>query len=88
MKNKLLAFMLALLATAGTLFAQNRVMGTVTDDIGPVIGASVMEKGTQNGAVTDLDGNYVITVKPGATLPSAMQRRRSRWAASPASMSS
>ena len=68
MKNKLLAFMLALLATAGTLFAQNRVTGTVTDDIGPVIGASVMEKGTQNGAVTDLDGNYVITVKPGATL--------------------
>ncbi len=68
MKNKLLAFMLALLATAGTLFAQNRVIGTVTDDIGPVIGASVMEKGTQNGAVTDLDGNYVITVKPGATL--------------------
>ena len=68
MKNKLLAFMLALLATAGTLSAQNRVMGTVTDDIGPVIGASVMEKGTQNGAVTDLDGNYVITVKPGATL--------------------
>ena len=68
MKNKLLAFMLALLATAGSLFAQNRVTGTVTDDIGPVIGASVMEKGTQNGAVTDLDGNYVITVKPGATL--------------------
>ena len=68
MKNKLSAFMLALLATAGTLFAQNRVTGTVTDDIGPVIGASVMEKGTQNGAVTDLDGNYVITVKPGATL--------------------
>ena len=68
MKNKLLAFMLALMATAGTLFAQNRVVGTVTDDIGPVIGASVMEKGTQNGAVTDLDGNYVITVKPGATL--------------------
>ncbi|MBR0052466.1 MAG: TonB-dependent receptor [Bacteroidales bacterium] len=68
MKNKLSAFMLALFATVGTLFAQNRVVGTVTDDIGPVIGASVMEKGTQNGAVTDLDGNYVITVKPGATL--------------------
>ena len=68
MKNKLLAFMLAFLAAAGSLFAQNRVTGTVTDDFGPVIGASVMEKGTQNGAVTDLDGNYVITVKPGATL--------------------
>ena len=68
MKHKLLTFALALLATAGTLFAQNRVTGTVTDDIGPVVGASVMEKGTQNGAVTDLDGNYVITVKPGAVL--------------------
>ena len=36
--------MLALLATTA-LFAQNKVTGTVTDDIGPVIGASVMEKG-------------------------------------------
>ena len=68
MKSKLLTSLLVLLATAGSLFAQNRVVGTVRDGIGPVIGASVMEKGTQNGAVTDLDGNYVITVKPGATL--------------------
>ena len=68
MKSKLLTSLLVLLVTAGALFAQNRVVGTVRDDIGPVIGASVMEKGTQNGAVTDLDGNYVITVKPGATL--------------------
>ena len=67
MKSKLLTSLLVLLVTAGALFAQNRVVGTVRDDIGPVIGASVMEKGTQNGAVTDLDGNYVITVKPGAT---------------------
>ena len=68
MKSKLLTSLLVLLVTAGALFAQNRVVGTVRDDIGPVIGASVMEKGTQNGAATDLDGNYVITVKPGATL--------------------
>ena len=70
MKNKLLALTLALLAAAGSLFAQNmRITGTVTDDAGfGVIGASVMEQGTSNGAVTDLDGNYVITVKPGATL--------------------
>ncbi len=67
MKQKFVTFMLALLATTA-LFAQNKVTGTVTDDIGPVIGASVMEKGTSNGAITDLDGNYVITVKPGATL--------------------
>ncbi len=67
MKQKFVTFMLALLATTA-LFAQTKVTGTVSDDIGPVIGASVMEKGTSNGAITDLDGNYVITVKPGATL--------------------
>ena len=68
MKHKLLALMLALLATV-SLFAQNRVTGTVTDETGSgVVGASVMERGTRNGAITDLDGNYVITVRPGATL--------------------
>ena len=36
--------------------AQTRqVSGTVVDKVGPVAGASVIEKGTQNGAVTDLD---------------------------------
>ena len=69
MKQKLVSFMLALLATTA-LFAQNRtITGSVTDDTGAgVIAASVMEKGTSNGAVTDLDGNYSITVRPGATL--------------------
>ena len=67
MKQKFVTFMLALLATTA-LFAQNKVTGTVTDDLGPAIGVSVMEKGTNNGVITDLDGNYVITVKPGATL--------------------
>ena len=69
MKNKLLTFMLALLATAVAATAQVKVTGVVTDDTGyGVIGASVMEKGTRNGAVTDLDGNYEIKVSPGATL--------------------
>ena len=67
MKQKLVTFMLALLATTA-LFAQNKVTGTVTDNLGPAIGVSVMEKGTNNGVITDLDGNYEITVKPGATL--------------------
>ena len=67
MRQKFVTFMLALLATTA-LFAQNKVSGTVTDNVGPVIGASVMEKGTSNGAITDLDGNYTITVRPGATL--------------------
>ena len=67
MKQKFVTFMLALLATTA-LFAQNKVTGKVSDDQGPAIGVSVMEKGTNNGVITDLDGNYVITVKPGATL--------------------
>ena len=67
MKQKFVTFMLALLATTA-LFAQNKVTGTVSDNMGPAIGVSVVEKGTQNGVITDLDGNYVITVKPGATL--------------------
>ena len=33
-----------------------------------VIGATVVEKGTSNGTVTDFDGNFVIKVNPGATL--------------------
>ena len=67
MKQKLVTFMLALLATTA-LFAQTRVRGTVSDAMGPAIGVSVVEKGTNNGVITDLDGNYEITVKPGATL--------------------
>ena len=67
MKQKFVTFMLAILATTA-LFAQNKVTGTVSDNIGPAIGVSVMEKGTNNGVITDLDGNYEITVKPGATL--------------------
>ena len=67
MKQKFVTFMLALLATTA-LFAQNKVKGTVSDDLGPAIGVSVVEKGTSNGVITDLDGNYEITVKPGATL--------------------
>lgn len=42
--------------------------GSVQDAMGPVIGASVVEKGTKNATVTDLDGNFSINVKPGATL--------------------
>jgi len=42
--------------------------GHVTDAQGPLIGATVMEKGTNNGTVTDFDGNFSLNVKPGATL--------------------
>ena len=45
-----------------------KVSGTISDSAGPLIGATVMEKGTSNGTVTDMDGNFVINAKPGATL--------------------
>ena len=42
--------------------------GHVADSQGPLIGATVMEKGTNNGTVTDFNGNFSLNVKPGATL--------------------
>ena len=48
--------------------APKKITGTVVDAMGPVIGASVVEKGTTNGTVTDFDGNFSLNVKPGATI--------------------
>ncbi|MDR2145072.1 MAG: TonB-dependent receptor [Tannerella sp.] len=45
------------------------VSGTVTDKEGePIIGASVLEQGTNNGVSTDLDGHFTLTVNDGAVL--------------------
>lgn len=50
-------------------FAQTTtVTGKVTSKGEPVIGATIMEKGTINGVITDLDGNYSIKVPADATL--------------------
>ena len=52
-------------------FAQKRITGTVTDAAGgePLIGANIVEKGVSaNGTVTDADGNFSLSVSPGATL--------------------
>ena len=43
----------------------NKVTGKVSDATGPIIGASVVEKGTANGTITDLDGNFSLNVKAG-----------------------
>ena len=46
-----------------------QVKGVVQDALGPVIGATVMEAGTQNGTSTGLDGDFVLLVSgPGATV--------------------
>ena len=53
-----------------TAFAQGfAVRGVVVDELGPVIGAAIIEAGTTNGAVTDLDGNFSLRVSsPDATV--------------------
>ena len=45
-----------------------KITGTVVDAMGPVIGASVVVKGTTNGVATDLDGNFSLNASPGQTL--------------------
>ena len=63
-------FILSFLAllTCTIMYAQEEITGTVNDAMGPVIGATVMEKGTNNGTVTDFDGNFKLKVAPGKTL--------------------
>ena len=48
--------------------AKVTVKGVVTDQSGPVIGANVVEKGTTNGTITDVNGNFSLTVSPRAQL--------------------
>ena len=45
-----------------------KITGTVVDAMGPVIGASVVVKGTSNGVATDFDGNFSLNANPGQTL--------------------
>ena len=68
--RKLAALGLSLLV-GWSLSAQQRVTlsGQVVDDGGePMIGVGVVQQGTTNGVITDLDGNYAITVPAGATV--------------------
>lgn len=49
--------------------ATKKITGTVVDASGPIIGASVVEKGKSgNGTITDFDGNFTLSVNPGATI--------------------
>ena len=58
-----------LLTASMMMYAQQEVKGTVVDSSGePIIGATVIEKGTSNGTVTDFDGNFVLKVEPGKVL--------------------
>ncbi|MEM1320532.1 MAG: SusC/RagA family TonB-linked outer membrane protein [Bacteroidota bacterium] len=62
MKNLLLCMLFLFMGTTAAL-AQKAVSGNVSGSDGiPLIGVTVSEKGTTNGAITDLDGNYTIQV--------------------------
>lgn len=67
---KALGIMLLSVLFATQANAQNlTVTGTVTDNLGPVIGASIQVEGTSNGCITDIDGNYTLpNVPANATL--------------------
>ena len=68
--RKIIALMTCL-TMAFSLFAEaQKVTGNVQDAVTgePLIGVSVLEAGTTNGNVTDLDGNFTLTVQEGAKL--------------------
>ena len=67
LKRLLLAFSLSLVCSV--FYAQTEISGTVIDSTGePVMSATVLEKGTANGTVTDFDGKFTIRVEAGKTL--------------------
>ena len=64
MKRKLMLLMTCLFIGIGLVNAQiSKVTGTVIseEDGLPVVGASVVVKGTTNGTITDMDGKFVLT---------------------------
>lgn len=55
-------------AAASPQQAKHTVKGVVSDAFGPIIGANVLEKGTTNGVITDMEGGFTLEVSPNATL--------------------
>lgn len=66
MKKLSLVLMLVVLACGFTI-AQRTISGTISDNSGePLIGASILVKGTTSGTVTDIDGKYTLSVPDGS----------------------
>lgn len=70
MGMRIFAMLICFAMTITASFAQtHHVKGTVSDAMGPTFGASILEKGTTNGTVSDIDGNFELNVKsPNAVL--------------------
>ncbi len=69
MKRKLMLFITCLFIGLGFATAQKRVTGVVisSEDNEPVVGASVLVKGTTLGTITDMDGKFVLANVPNAS---------------------
>ena len=69
-QERMWAFVLFFLVEITAAYAQQvKVSGKVSDTNNePMIGVSILEKGTTNGVISDLDGNYELSVNKGATL--------------------
>lgn len=69
MKHLRTILILAVLAVSSAMWAQQKLTGSVLDDLGePVTGASVVVKGAQQGVITDIDGHFAVDCKAGTTL--------------------
>ena len=70
MEKRLAMFFASLFLFVGTVLAQNKVTGTVVSasDGEPIIGASIIVQGSKTGAVTDIDGNFTLSVPSGKKL--------------------
>ena len=69
MKRKLMLFLSLLFISIGMATAQTQVRGVVVDETGePVIGATILIKGTAQGTVTNFDGNFALTAPANASL--------------------
>ena len=79
MKKQILLLCLALISLCG--YAQNiTVKGVVTSaaDKEPMIGLTALIKGTTNGTVTDLDGNYTLNNVPARRSQQGLRRQEAQ----------
>ena len=73
--GRLLLIMLLLVPLCVDAQTLTTITGSVKDSQGePLVGATVMQKGTSNGTITDLDGQFSIQVPAGVTLVLPLRR--------------
>ena len=77
MKKKFLLMLSMMSLAIGTIMSQTNVSGKVADDNGdPIVGASVIVKGTTAGMVTDIEGKYSLSIPKGSSTLVRSEERR------------